>query len=354
VPLRDLPPAHGPGRAFALVLGKRIAIRRLVALKDDGRREVIDRRRGPGAARCGEGGSLLFVFGDYEVATPRGPVALTVYDDGPLLCATLGRVTRHPGECRHPPLDPYESWILTRPSGHTRLVAGVVPHEVARAVVKLEGGARIAVDTSAEAFYGGQYSGRVRFFTLELPRRQRMRAIRLLDSAGNGLSTIPSEDQFRPAGPARVVLRGPHGLRLSARRFGSRDITHGYLCIRLGRGTCGSPFAGDVGVRAHCDPRGLVLWGTLPRAASAVTVETDHGDVAATVSRLPRALRDRPKSKPHFFRELAASSVFMAVLPPRMSPTGVRLGGRSSLHRRVQLPPASAQCGYDDILSLFF
>jgi hypothetical protein len=225
---------------------------------------------------------------------------------------------------------------------------------MARAVVELEGGARVAVDTGSEAFYDGQYAGRVRFFTLELPRRQRIEAIRLLDSAGNRLSTIPSEDQFRPAGPARVVLRGPHGLRLSVRRFGSRDITHGYLCVRLGRGPCGSAFAGDVGVRAQCDPRGLVLWGVLPRAETGVTVETDQGDVAARVKRLPRELRNRRTSGPRYFRKLAAVSVFMAVLPPRASPTGVRLGGRRSLHRRIQLPSASAQCGYGDFLFLFY
>jgi hypothetical protein len=353
VPLSRLPASYGSGRAFALVLGRNVAIRRLVALKDGGGRELIDRARGPGAARCGEGGGIFFAFGGYEPLTPRGPLAFTVYDDGPLLCATLGRPTGHPGECRHPPLEPYESWILTRRGGARRLVAAIVPGEVARVVVELEGGRRISIDTSTEGFYSGQYHGRVRFFTLELQRRQAMETIRLFDAGGNGLATLPSGDRFRPSGRPRVVLRGAHGLRLTARRFGSRDVTDGALCIRLGKGECSFASVGAVELHADCNPRRLVLWGVLPKEQSAVTVETDRGDLAARVEALPPALRDRPTSGPRYIRRIAAASVFMAVVPARTTPTRLVIGGRRSSQRRLRLPPASAQCGYDDFVFVF-
>jgi hypothetical protein len=347
--LGRLPATYRGGRSFALVLPNAVALRRLVELTEDGGRGVIANGTGPGSVRCGEDG-LFFAYYTDEPRTPTGPVALTVYDDGPLICATLGRPTRSPDECGHPPLDPLYSWILDRRAGKHRFLAGVVPGDVTRAIVQLAGGEPLSVDTTTEP-YAGQYAGRVRFFTVEVGRRARIAEFRLYDALGRRVQTRPGEDAYQPAGPARLVVGGPPGLRLFGRRFGSRDIFHGYLCVRLGGGRCGAGYGDSVNVRAECNPRRLVFWGLLPRNGTRLTVKTDRGDFAARVRRLPRALRDRAGHVPRYLRNVLARSAFVAAIPARARPTALVISGRRTSTRRLRLPPAAEQCGYDDFLA---
>ena len=140
--LRRLPAGYGDWRAAALVLGRSTALRRLVAVTRGGDQRVLLGSIGPGAIRwCG--GVSFTIFMDDEPATPHGPATLTVYDEGVRLCATLGRRTRQPGECRHVPIDAKRSWILTRRAGGAEHVAGIVSADVAKAAVELVGGRRV-------------------------------------------------------------------------------------------------------------------------------------------------------------------------------------------------------------------
>jgi hypothetical protein len=347
--LTRLPGGYRGGKAFALAVPRNVALRRLVELTETGGRSVLDDGQGPGAIRCGDLGFAAIFYGE-EPRPPTGPVALTAYDDGPLICVTLGRPTDSPGECRHPPVDPLYSWILERRAGRSRFVAGVVPADVTRVVVQLANGTRIPVDTATSP-YTGQYSGRIRFFTVQLPRRARISEFRLYDMLGRRVETLPSGDGFRPAGPGRLVVPGAPGLRLHARRYGSRSAFDGYLCIRLGGGRCGFGFGDTVNLRAQCDPRRLVLWGLLPGHSSTFTVETDMGAFAARVARLPRALRDDLRGTPRYVRRFAAAFAFVAVVPARAHPTALVISGRRTSTRRLRLPSAAEQCGYDDFLA---
>jgi hypothetical protein len=345
--LRDLPDAHGDGRAFALVLPRDVAVRRLVAIGRGGVRELIDGAHGPGAVRCGDDGVLIF-FSGYKPATPRGPLGFTVYDDGVWLCATLGIPSSRPGECGPPPIQPYESTILSRREGDRALVAAIVPGDITRVVVRLASGRRIPLPT-AEGPYAGLYSGLVRFFTLELRGRQSVQSLRIFDSQGRMHAVLPVGlfDEPVPRGRPRVVVGGPPGLRLRAGWLGAVGTPREYLCVSLGGGDCGFASPLDTNVRAECRPRRLVLWGLLPRGRTAVTVETDRGDVAARVEPLPPGLRDRRRRRaPNY----AAAAGYVAVLPANARPTAIEISGRKPLRNRLELPSAAAQCGYDDFL----
>jgi hypothetical protein len=346
VPLRRLPARLGGGRAFGIALGPRVALRRLVVF-GQGRRRVVQRDVGPGSVRCTADGFVAF-FSGLEPAAPHGPTALTVYDDGVQLCATLGRPSDHPDECRYPPIGLEEAWILTRRHGDRKLVAGIVPAAVVEAVVELRGGRRIPVDLAAHGTYAGRYSSAVRLFTLDLSAGDSLEEVHLVDAHGRR-SDVYGYEEPPPLGPRRLVVGGPPGLRLRAQLRGSgREIFDSYLCISLGGGDCSFGYGGSVLVRSDCNPRRLVVWGLLPPGVTGVTVETDRGDFRARVRRLPRALRQRVPARPRYLRRIQPVAAFVLALPAKAEPRTLVLSGRKTTRGRLSLPPASEQCGYDD------
>jgi hypothetical protein len=337
VALRRLPAAQGGGRAFGIALGPRVALRRLVVVGKDGRR-VVRRGAGPGSIRCSDEGFVGFFDGS-EPAVPHGPAALTVYDDGVLLCATLGRPSAHPDECRYPPFALGDAWILTRSHGGRKLVAGIVPAEVVGAVVELHGGREIPMEPAPDGTYAGRYSSTLRLFTLEVDAEARIEEVQLFDARGRRADEYVYEAP--PAvGPRRVVVGGPPGLRLRAQWRGSpRELLRSYLCISLGSGECTYGLTLGASVHADCNPRRLVLWGLLPRGRTAVTIETDRGDFRARVRRLPPALRQHVPARRRFLRQYLPAAAFVLALPPGAEPRALVVSGRRTSRKTLRLPP---------------
>jgi hypothetical protein len=353
VALRRLPASLGAARAFALVLPRSVAVRRMLVVKRDGRR-VAEGGVGPGATRCGEDGLYAFAFG-LQPAAQRGPLALSVYDDGVQLCATLGLPTSRPDECRYPPIDPQDTWILSRTESGRRMIAGIVASDVVKAVATLTDGRRLTLATRPpDAGYTGRYAGAVRFFTLELPEGTGVELIQVVDSRGRRTRALYADAEPIAIGPRRLVVDGPPGLRLRARRErvpgGSPFST--YLCISLGREECSGALAFFAQVRSDCDPRRLVFWGVLSRPFRDVTVETDRGTFHAHVRPLPRLLRTGRAGPPRWARFYQPVAAYVVAIPRRARPSALVLSGRRELRHRLRLPSASAQCGYDDFVSL--
>lgn len=348
--LRRLPAAYGGRRAFAFALGRAVAVRRLVEITFGGQRRVLEREIGPGAARCGDDGAVVFAFGS-EPDDPRGPLALTVYDEGVQLCATLGRPSRDSYECRYPPIAAEDAWILARTEGARKLLAGIVPADVAAAVVELDDGRHVTVDTQADGVYGGRYATSLRFFTLELEAGTRITTIRLVDTSGRRTLARWYYEEPAPVARPHIVVGGPPGLRLRAQRHGDPGGPFPpYLCVSLGGGRCSPGYAGGAAVTASCKPRRLVFWGLLPRGRSAVTLETDAGSVRARVRTLPRVLRPALPARPRWQRAIQPVAAFVVAAPRDTRPTALVISGRRESRRMLRLPPASEQCGYDDFL----
>jgi hypothetical protein len=346
LPLLRLPAPSEGARAFALAVGPRTAVRRLVALMRGGGHRVVQNGIGPGAVRCVDSGALLAFFG-LEPPVPSGPLALTVYDDGVELCATLGRPSEHPYECRYPPVGAEDSWILTREEAGRTFTAGIVPADVVRAVVRLSDGRRIVVDTRADGEYTGRYAGALRFFTLDLGDGARVADVRVVDAAGRRTRALYFEAP-RPVGRPRLVIGGPRDLRLRAQQYG--DERYPYLCVTLGGGECSFGFFESVNVRASCAPRRLVFWGLLTKGQRRVTVETSRGDLRARVRRLPRGLRPPLPARPRWLRRDRPVGAFVVAVPGNTRATALVISGRRDRRQALRLPPASEQCGWSDLL----
>jgi len=279
---------------------------------------------------------------------PAGPLAFTVYDDGVLLCATLGRRRADGRDCGYPPLDDYDARILTRRSGGRILVAGVVPSQAVTAVVELADGERRRMETTTDGPYSGRYRGLVHFFEIELPGTASVRSIRLLDAQGRRLFFQAGDEDPRVAAGPRRVLPEIQGIGLRARLLRFPAFRGDYLCVWLGRAGssddagCGFASLNIAELTATCSPRRLFLWGLLPRDPGGVTVETDHGPVRAQIASLPGPLRWR-----------GMRAVYLAVVPAAAAPTALVLGAHSERRRPLKLPSAASQCGYETFLSTY-
>lgn len=341
--LRRLPARYGPRRVFALVLGPQVAVRRIVAVDREGRRETVRAGVPPGVARCGDSGSLIVSYA-YHTPKPAGPLAFTVYDDGVLLCATLGRPAPS-SDCGYPPLHDDDARILVRRAGARTLIAGVLPLQAATAVVELVGGERRRLETTTEGPYAGRYRGMVRFFVLDLPGRRTLRSVRVLDDRGRRIHVQPGDLRARALTRPRLLVPGPGGIALRGRLLRIDPSGTDYPCIWLAGGGqglgCGFPTTGFANLSATCSPRRLFVWGLLRGGSTAVTVETDRGPVRARVVRLPRSLWQR-----------GTRSAFLAVLPAAAAPRALVVSAQSERRRRLSLPPAARQCGYETFLSL--
>ena len=112
----------------------------------------------------------------------------------------------------------------------------------------------------------------------------------------------------------------------------------------------GSPM--DVEVTAECMPRRLVLWGLLAKGTRSVEVETNRGVFAGRVEALPQPFRD-PRNQPQYLRTSHTGSAFVVAIPGDAAPRALVIRGRRTVRHGLGLPPASAQCGYEDSVLTF-
>jgi hypothetical protein len=343
VPLRRLPVRFGESRrAFALVLGPRMAVRRVVALEEDGRRVLVG-GLGPGIADCpNTTSSYVFAF---PIAPPRpgpGPPALQVRDEGVLLCATVGRFAPGLKDCWRPPLDESEARILLRRGGDGIFVAGVLPSQVASVVLDFGGGDRQVVETTAEGPYAGRYQGYLRFFEVSVRGRRTLRATRLLDADGDLLVTLPAYQPLTFDAAPVTLLRATAGWRLGGAVL---DLPRGrrqFLCLQFVRGAferhvlgCGPGEPGTATFRVSCRPRGMFVYGRLREEIRGVEISTDRGSFRGRTVALRRRLG-------------VPGRLFLVEVPASARPRSLVLHGRRTRRHRIRLPAAEAQCGYTE------
>jgi hypothetical protein len=336
VPLRELPARFGDERPFLLVLGPRTALRRLVAFESGGSRTLVT-GIAPGISYCPHSVSS-FITSLGLVGGPRfgpGGPALQVRDEGVLLCATIGQPRA--ADCWHPPLDEGDSRILWHPTDAGTYAAGVLPQQVASVLLEWHDGERLRVETTIEGPYTGRYRGVVRFFTVSLPGRRLLRRVVLLDAAGRQLlSERIHEPPVYDPGPV-VVLQGSGGWRLGAGVLRAPGSGRRALCLELSPRPLDPEPVGCFGpgpnVQVACRPRGMRMYGRLPKRARTARVETDRGVFDARIAELPSRLGVRGR-------------LYLVELPPAARPRRLVLEGRRTKTHAVRLPAARAQCGY--------
>jgi hypothetical protein len=343
--LHRLPARYAGRRAFALALGRRAAVRRLVVLRGDGTRKVLLEGLAPGSLRCGENGTFLYAYAD-EPSEPRGPLVWTLYDRGVLLCSTLGS-PRPAHDCEYPPLEHFSSIVRDRTLGDRNVLAVVVPRDVARAVVQLRDGRVVRAEATFEGPYAGRYRGLVRFVSLELPDGRRAEKLTLLDEGGGRIASYPLAWEVRPTGRAATLLRprGGLGLRVVEATYPGGDTST--ACLRLTGSQapdegdeCGFGLPGVDQVVAQCSPRRIVLWGA-QRNLQAVTASTDRGEVEGRVAAIPRRFQPRP------------TAAYQVLIPPRAALRSLTFTRGNRTHtRRLSLSPAVRQCGYSDVFTV--
>jgi hypothetical protein len=343
--LHRLPAQYAGRRAFALALGLRAAVRRLVVLRGDGTRRVLLEGLAPGSLRCGENSIFAYAYTE-EQSGPRGPLAWTVYDRGVLLCSTLGS-PRPADDCEYPPLEDFSSIVRDRTLGDRNVLALVVPRDVARAVLRLRDGRVVRAEATFDGPYAGRYRGLVGFVSFELPVGSRAERLTLVDDRGGRVFSYPLDSEWRPTGRAATLLRprGGLGLRVVEATFPGEDMST--ACLRLTGSQapdegdeCGFGLPGVDQVFAQCSPRRIVLWGA-QRNLQAVTASTDRGEVEGRVAAIPRRFQRRP------------TAAYQVVIPARAALRSLTFTRRNRTHtRRLSLSPAVRQCGYGDFFTV--
>jgi hypothetical protein len=346
LPLRPLPRRFGGGRVFALAVDKRTAVRHVVVVDSRGHHRVVISGLAPGMTSCPELGSTGIEFAyDTGPAPPRsGPVTFQVADRGVLICPSLVGPPRA-GSCTYPPLEDYAGIVLTHRLPGATAVAGVMPAQAARVVLRLDGDERVPLATSLTGPYSGRYAGRLRFFSVLLPGHRRVEAVRSIDDRGRSLVVKPGPD-VQPLDRRPVTLmRLAGGWRLGGTTYTYDDRR--LPCLQLKAGafstspfSCGGLFfLGflDYGVEVPCRPREILLWGELPPGARAVTAQTTIGPIAGRTVSLRRHLHVRARA-------------FVVTIPARARPTALKFEGARKSDTSVRMPSAAEQCGWTDNL----
>jgi hypothetical protein len=330
----ELPAPFGGSRAVGGNVPAGQAVREAAAL-DAGGAVVARTAVGtpPGGQPCpgedgggdGFGGSLV------PVSPPPGAVAvasaggrsLVVADQGEALCARLGELRAE--ICPAAPADSDRPRLVRRGG----VVAGVLSADAARIKLLTERGRDVTVGTTDGATYTGRWAGRVRFFAAAVGARVTGAVVR--DAAGRIIgigrrllprrrsATVLAEREGRGVRLVRVEGRPPCLTALAA------DSPH--YCTDLNPGTPIDgpflPYGGTVVV--PCAPRLAVAYGRMPDRFAAPRVLLDGGE-SVRARRIP----------------LRGEDGWVAFIPD----AGVR-GLRAGEHDvPLDLPPASAQCGY--------
>ena len=352
VRLHALPERFGEHKAFALVLPPSIAVRRVLGLTAGGNRvDKVELGLPPGSSECGrESLTYLSFFEDLTEPLlpppgPEGPMLL-VRDEGVLLCVAIDAFAPDGSDCRRPPLDGYETRVLSRGSASGTLAAGVTPVEVTTVELELDGGEQVRVPTAPlGAPHMSRYDEQVNFFTAKLMGERSVLAARLFDADGRRLQTLPGPDEPPFAEEPVTLLRGRGGLRLSAGAVSYPPFQRRKLpCLILTRKEepeqeyCIPVNFAVLQVEARCSPRGLVLWGSM-RPGTRLMLRTTRGLTRARTVALPRRLGAR---------KLA----FLLLVHPRAAPRELIAVRKHARRRVLRLPPAASQCGYTALSEL--
>jgi hypothetical protein len=327
-------------RAFVLVLAPDVALRSL-ATTEDGRREVQVRGIGPGIADCPNTSTGWYLGFDLEM--PRfgaEPPALKLRDDGVLLCATLALPDPEGRDCGPPPLDAESSRLLSHVTPESTTIAGVVTRDVGSVEVVFAGGETQLVPTTEET-YAGRYRGLIRSFSLTVPGERDPRAARLIGVDGRRQASIRLSSWPEFVRAPRTVLRGPGGWRLAAGIVSGGGLAGRRLgCLQLTRGapsddvlSCDTLGASKQ-VRVTCRPKRTLVFGQVAPGVRRMEVRTTRGAVTARIVSL---------------RRLGISArAFLAELPAAAALGGLEVHADRVRRPRLNLPPASRQCGYGE------
>lgn len=262
--------------------------------------------------------------GAVAAVASAGGVSLLAADQGDRLC--VGLSTLPAGICRPAPVDSDRPHLLRR--GTT--VAGVLSGDAARIRLRLERGAPVTVGTTPGSAYGGHWAGHLRFFAATVPARRQVVGAVVRNRHGHviGVSNVGVP---RPAVHRRMLAaQGGVGIALVRRQGGPDCVTAFPAAVRY----CTSPNPGvpidsaplpySAAVTVPCAPRAAMAYGRIPDRLTPPRVVLDGTTVAA------RRIR------------LRGDDAWVAFLPDAHV-TGLAAGKRRA---PLDLPPASAQCGY--------
>jgi len=339
VRLAIVPAAHAPPpRAGGLVLDGAIAMRRVEAFDVSGRRIQRRELRFPPPQPCRRGGHVEQgdLLGEEERAPGTGPLVARARDDDARLCFALGDFRADKTECHLPPIYVDEAILQVRRAGGRTLVAGLLPRVITAFDLRVDGVRRRFAATGDLPGYGGQYRDHVSFAAVELPGSPQVSDARFFDALGRQVYEQPLLERPEPRPGTRRTLRvGGMALRL-VRLRAVPGVEHESACLALpGRSLqdCDTLSTDSPSITAVCSPRRLVVLMAAPAAARLVL-------------RTPG--RDRVARRIRVGREV----VHIGVLPPRARLEGIALRRRSVRDVVKKLPPAAAQCGYDDYAHL--
>ena len=340
LPAGELPAAFGGRRASGLALTRGEAVRDAAALDAAG--QIIGRTpvgTAPGGQPCagedqggdGFGGPLVPVSAPAGAVTvaAAGGESLLAADQGERLCVGLGRLRAR--VCPLPPADSDRPRLLRR----GRAVAGVLSRDAARITLRLDRGDDVTVETTAGEAYTGNWAGDVRFFAATVPARREVTGAVVRNAEGTIIG-ISKRGIVRREVRRRVLAeRRGRGVQL-VRRTGRQSCLTAFaadlppaprFCTDLNPGTpIDGPFLPYSGaVTVPCAPRLAVAYGRMPDRFATPNVRLAGG----------RSVRSRRI-------KLRGEDAWVAFLPD------ARVRGLRAGDRRValDLPPASAQCGY--------
>lgn len=340
LPARELPAAFGGRRVIGAEAPAGEAVRAASAFDASGRDiAAIGVGLGPGGRSCAgeDRGDDRFVGSLVPATPPANPVTvaaagglpLTVADQGETLCAELGPLPA--GSCGMPPVDSDPPRLLRR--GTT--VAAVLSADAARVTLELDRGDDITVPTTEGPAYTGRWAGKVRFFAAQVPSARKVVRVVVRDATGRAIgirepgvvaATVNRRLLAEQAGVRLELFRIP-GLPLCLQAFVA-DLAPapGFCTVR----NAGTPIDGPVrsysgAVVVSCTPRLALAYGRLPDGARTPDVVLGDG----------RRVKARRVA-------LAGKDAWFAFV----GDTALRALQAGDARVALDLPPASAQCGY--------
>jgi hypothetical protein len=363
--LRPVPAAlGGAGLRVALaVIDPRQAIRSTTAYDAAG--HVIDTGTGgypphrpdPCRHTASGGGGILSVLETFSTgglaSTARlgaGPHRIQATDSGALICAAADRAPSAPGDCTQPPMDAESVQLGAQPAADGRLIAAIVPPEVAGARVTLDDGSTRDLPAGPIPDYAGQYASTLALIATDVPGPHRVVAYRLLDARGRVFVS--------GYGPELPAL---HDTRAVARVPGVGTLFHSSLdvapavrfpsafgsCLSVGRPTgelaffyssCIPTYTSGVVLQASCRTHRFTITAGLAHRTDRVVVRLASG----------RSVTLRNYALPKERSAALATTLAIGTLGPHDAPRTIIRRGASPARLRVTFPAAGEQCGYDD------
>lgn len=339
LPAQALPPAFAGRRAVGAEVPAGEAVRSATALDASGRDVAgVGVGLAPSGLPCTEEDrGKNFSAPLVPVAPPAAPVPaaaagglpLVVADQGETLCAELGTLT--PQLCPAAPVDSDPPRLLRR--GAT--VAGVLSADAARVTLELDRGRDVTVPTTTAPAYTGRWAGKVRFFAAEVPAARTVVRAVVRDARGRAIGV--SDRSLGRSSVNRRVLAEQGGVRLQVvRQAGAQPCVTAFVAdLAPAPSFCtvrnpGRPIDGPFHTY-----RAAVVVSCTPRLALAYGRIADGMAVPEVVLAGGRRIKGRRVALPD-------DDAWFAFAPDA-AVERIRAGKDQA---RLDLPPASAQCGY--------